>query len=202
MTPAGPVQWAQLTPTGSGCSIQLANLADGPPMPPGSQRGLQLVVSDVEAAREHLLENGVAAGTINVIDDRDGGTMFDFADPDGNAWVVQQIKAQGGGASTAALSWVSGTAPSGGCRQHARATTSHHAGHQRDAERRDDDLHQQLEPVDAVGDGRDAERACDDGPDERRHDADQNGDEHADGLLAGQDEAAEYADDDADRELR
>ena len=65
-------------------------------MPPGSLRGLQLVVSDAEAARQHLLKNGVAAGTINVIDDRDGGTMFDFDDPDGNAWVVQQIKARAG----------------------------------------------------------------------------------------------------------
>jgi catechol 2,3-dioxygenase-like lactoylglutathione lyase family enzyme len=96
VTPVGPVQWAQLTPTGSGCSIQLANSADGPPMAAGSLRGLQLVVSDAEAARQHLLKNGVAAGNLNVIDDRDGGTMFDFADPDGNTWVVQQIKARAG----------------------------------------------------------------------------------------------------------
>jgi predicted enzyme related to lactoylglutathione lyase len=96
VTPDGPMQWAQLTPTGSGCSIQLANMADEPPMPPGSLRGLQLVVSDAQAAREHLLKNGVAAGIVNVIDDRDGGTMFDFNDPDGNAWVVQQIKARAG----------------------------------------------------------------------------------------------------------
>jgi hypothetical protein len=41
-------------------------------------------------------KNGVAAGFINVVDDRDGGTMFDFADPDGNAWVVQQIRARAG----------------------------------------------------------------------------------------------------------
>jgi len=37
-------------------------------------------------------EKGVAAGDVNVLDDRDGGTMVEFADPDGNAWVVQQIK--------------------------------------------------------------------------------------------------------------
>jgi hypothetical protein len=43
-------------------------------------------------ARRQLLANGVAVGDIRVIDDRDGGTMFDFADPDGNAWVVQQIR--------------------------------------------------------------------------------------------------------------
>ena len=44
---------------------------------------------------DRQLENGVAAGNISVLDDRDGGTMFEFADPDGNAWVVQQIKARG-----------------------------------------------------------------------------------------------------------
>jgi hypothetical protein len=63
-------------------------------MEPGSLRGLQLVVADAEAARRLLLANGVAAGEISVVDDRDGGTMFEFADPDGNAWVVQQIRAR------------------------------------------------------------------------------------------------------------
>jgi uncharacterized glyoxalase superfamily protein PhnB len=55
---------------------------------------LQLVVADAHAARQLLLDNGVAVGEINVVDDRDGGTMFDFADPDGNAWVVQQLRAR------------------------------------------------------------------------------------------------------------
>ena len=90
-TRGGPMRFAQLTPTGSGCSIVLA---DPPAMEPGSLRGLQLVVADAEAARRLLLANGVAATEISVIDDRDGGTMFEFADPDGNAWVVQQIRAR------------------------------------------------------------------------------------------------------------
>jgi catechol 2,3-dioxygenase-like lactoylglutathione lyase family enzyme len=90
-THGSPMRFAQLTPTGSGCSIVLA---DPPAMEPGSLRGLQLVVADAEAARRLLLANGVAAGEISVIDDRDGGTMFEFADPDGNAWVVQQIRAR------------------------------------------------------------------------------------------------------------
>jgi predicted enzyme related to lactoylglutathione lyase len=89
----GEARFAQLTPEGSGCSIQLADPAT---MTPGSLRGLQIVVADAYAARDHLVRNGVAAGSINVIDDRDGGTMFDFSDPDGNAWVVQQISARGG----------------------------------------------------------------------------------------------------------
>jgi hypothetical protein len=61
-------------------------------MPPGSLKGLQLVVADAYGARDELVERGVVADDINVIDQRDGGTLFGFADPDGNSWVVQQIK--------------------------------------------------------------------------------------------------------------
>jgi catechol 2,3-dioxygenase-like lactoylglutathione lyase family enzyme len=82
----------QLTPTGSGCSIVFG---DGPgmkAMEPGSMRGLQLVVSDAQAAREELISRGVEASEITVFDERDGGTFFGFADPDGNTWAVQQLK--------------------------------------------------------------------------------------------------------------
>ena len=88
-TRAGDQRFAQLTPPGSGCSIVLS---DPPPMPPGSLKGVQLVVADAYRAREQLVESGVAAGEIDVIDERDGGTLFGFTDPDGNSWVVQQIK--------------------------------------------------------------------------------------------------------------
>jgi len=90
-TKAGDQRFAQLTPPGSGCSIVLSEPA---PIPAGSLRGLQLVVADAYRAREMLLERGVTAGDIDVIDERDGGTLFGFTDPDGNAWVVQQIKAR------------------------------------------------------------------------------------------------------------
>jgi catechol 2,3-dioxygenase-like lactoylglutathione lyase family enzyme len=90
-TRAGDQRFAQLTPPGSGCSIVLS---DPPPMPTGSLRGLQLVVADAYRARAELLERGVAVGDIDVIDERDGGTLFGFADLDGNAWVVQQITAR------------------------------------------------------------------------------------------------------------
>jgi catechol 2,3-dioxygenase-like lactoylglutathione lyase family enzyme len=82
----------QLTPTGSGCSIVFG---DGPgmkAMEPGSMRGLQLVVPDAQAAREELISRGVEASEITVFDERDGGTFFGFADPDGNTWAVQQLK--------------------------------------------------------------------------------------------------------------
>lgn len=83
---------AQLTPPASGCSIVLGDLPSQRAMAPGSIRGLQLVVADAAAARQRLLDRGVDASEITVIDERDGGTLFGFADPDGNTWAVQQLK--------------------------------------------------------------------------------------------------------------
>ena len=86
---------AQLTPRGSGCSIVVGNLPVQSDMAPGSLRGLQLVVSDAAAAREELVSRGVECSEIQVFDERDGGTFFGFADPDGNTWAVQQLKVRG-----------------------------------------------------------------------------------------------------------
>jgi catechol 2,3-dioxygenase-like lactoylglutathione lyase family enzyme len=83
---------AQLTPRGSGCSIVVGSLPMQNEMAPGSLKGLQLVVPDAAAAREELVSRGVEASEIMVIDERDGGTFFGFADPDGNTWAVQQLK--------------------------------------------------------------------------------------------------------------
>ena len=85
---------AQLTPHGSGCSIVIGSLPMQNEMAPGSLRGLQLVVPDAGAAREELVGRGVECSEIQVIDPRDGGTFFGFADPDGNTWAVQQITAR------------------------------------------------------------------------------------------------------------
>jgi predicted enzyme related to lactoylglutathione lyase len=85
---------AQLTPHGSGCSIVVGDLPAQREMPPGSMRGLQLVVADVEAARQELMGRGIECGEITVFDERDGGTFFGFSDPDGNTWTVQQIRAR------------------------------------------------------------------------------------------------------------
>jgi catechol 2,3-dioxygenase-like lactoylglutathione lyase family enzyme len=83
---------AQLTPPGSGCSIVVGNLPAQQEMAPGSMGGVQHVVADAEAARAELIERGVECSDIQVFDERDGGTFFGFADPDGNTWAVQQIK--------------------------------------------------------------------------------------------------------------
>jgi len=85
----------QLTPRGSGCSIVIGDLPSQREMAPGSMRGLQLVVADAAAARDELVSRGIECSEITVFDERDGGTFFGFADPDGNTWAVQQIKARG-----------------------------------------------------------------------------------------------------------
>ncbi|MEA2673573.1 MAG: hypothetical protein QOI92_765 [Chloroflexota bacterium] len=85
----------QLTPTGSGCSIVVGDLPSQNEMQPGSLKGLQLVVADARAARQELLDRGVAVSDIMVFDERDGGTFFGFNDPDGNSWAVQELKVRG-----------------------------------------------------------------------------------------------------------
>ena len=50
-------------------------------------QGLQLVVSDVAAARAELIERGVEVGEVQNLP---GGSFIFFSDPDGNGWAVQQ----------------------------------------------------------------------------------------------------------------
>jgi catechol 2,3-dioxygenase-like lactoylglutathione lyase family enzyme len=91
----------QLTPPGSGCSIVIG-AGVVPDMEPGSLKGLQLVVPDVRAAREHLLERGVEVSDVQVLgesptpqpDPLDNVGFVFFGDPDGNAWAVQQISSR------------------------------------------------------------------------------------------------------------
>jgi catechol 2,3-dioxygenase-like lactoylglutathione lyase family enzyme len=88
----------QLTPPGSGCSIVIG---EGvlPPMPPGSLKGLQLVVNNIHKAHAELAERGVDVSDVQVIgenprpvpDPLDNVGFVFFSDPDGNSWTVQQI---------------------------------------------------------------------------------------------------------------
>ena len=80
------VRFVQLTPPGSGCSIALATGVHE--MAPGSLEGLQLVVEDIEQARRELGERGLEVGEVQ---DFPWGRFVYFADPDGNAWAVQQL---------------------------------------------------------------------------------------------------------------
>jgi len=84
------LRFVQLTPPGSACSIALGEgLTDAAP---GSIAGLQLVVADADAARAHLVERGVDAGEVQ---DLPWGRFVSFADPDGNAWSIQQLPPRG-----------------------------------------------------------------------------------------------------------
>ncbi len=98
LRPADGVRIVQLTPPGSGCSIVIGRGAV-PAMPPGSLRGLQLVVPDIRTAHAELTERGITVTEIQVLgenpnpvpDPLDNVGFFHFADPDGNGWSVQQI---------------------------------------------------------------------------------------------------------------
>ena len=83
------IRFVQLTPPGSACSIALGTGIIN--TPPGSVRGLQLVVSDIEAARAELIERGVE---VSEVQNFDWGSFVFFSDPDGNGWSVQQVPAR------------------------------------------------------------------------------------------------------------
>ena len=85
------LRFVQLTPPGSACSIALGKgLVD---TLPGSVHGLQLVVSDIHAARAELVERGVE---VSEVQDFDWGSFVFFSDPDGNSWSVQAIPSREG----------------------------------------------------------------------------------------------------------
>ena len=80
------LRFVQLTPPGSACSISIGDgITDAAP---GSVAGLQLVVSDIEAARAELTGRGVDTGDVQEFP---WGRFVFFQDPDGNGWAVQQL---------------------------------------------------------------------------------------------------------------
>ena len=83
------LRFVQLTPPGSACSIVIGvGITE---MPPGSQKGLQVVVDDAEAVRQALVSRGVEASEIQKFP---WGWFTFFSDPDGNTWACQQIVTQ------------------------------------------------------------------------------------------------------------
>jgi catechol 2,3-dioxygenase-like lactoylglutathione lyase family enzyme len=99
--PTAGFRVVQLTPPGSACSVQLV-VADAP----GRVHNLHLVTTDLAHAREKLIARGVAVGAIRHKDPvetwaggwsagldperRDYASFADFADPDGNTWILQE----------------------------------------------------------------------------------------------------------------
>lgn len=89
-TVSDEIRFVQLTPPGSACSIAIGRgIVDGEP---GSVRGLQMVVTDIEEAHKELVARGAEVSEIH---DLDWGRFVFFADPDGNKWAVQQLPPRG-----------------------------------------------------------------------------------------------------------
>ena len=84
------LRFVQLTPPGSACSVVMGTGITE--MPPGSQKGVQMVVADAAAARKHLIDNGVAASEVDV---QPWGSFVYFSDPDGNTWSLQELPLRG-----------------------------------------------------------------------------------------------------------
>jgi catechol 2,3-dioxygenase-like lactoylglutathione lyase family enzyme len=99
-SPAEGFRVVQLTPPGSACSVTIGTgLTD---TPPGTYKGLHLVVTDIAGARDELVARGVDVTEIRHFgpdgwqpgthpERADYGSFADFADPDGNSWVLQEV---------------------------------------------------------------------------------------------------------------
>ncbi len=84
------LRFVQLTPPGSACSIAIGTgLTE---MPPGSIKGLQMVVTNIREAREDLVQRGAEVSEIEV---HPWGSFIFFCDPDGNTWALQQLPDRG-----------------------------------------------------------------------------------------------------------
>ncbi|MEU6947495.1 VOC family protein [Streptomyces sp. NPDC046332] len=101
------VRMIQATPPGSRCSIMMESggmpqLPGTKPMAPGTLQGLQLCVTDIEAARKELVGRGVDVTPVRHVsgtswEDGKGETwnsFVAFTDPDGNGWVVQEAPSE------------------------------------------------------------------------------------------------------------
>lgn len=92
--PGNGMRVVQMTPSGSPCSVVIGR---GMPLgDPGTTKGLQLVVDDIDAARAELVERGVEITEVQQLgpEGAPGSRFAFFADPDGNGWSVQEFKRQ------------------------------------------------------------------------------------------------------------
>jgi catechol 2,3-dioxygenase-like lactoylglutathione lyase family enzyme len=96
----------QLTPPGSECSVTIGTGLT--PSAPGSAQGLHLVVTDIAEARSELVAKGIEVsepfhfgpeGQVDGLDPNraDYGTFASFSDPDGNGWLLQEVRTRAPG---------------------------------------------------------------------------------------------------------
>ena len=90
--PSAGMRVVQMTPPGSACSVVIG---EGLPLGrPGSTRGAQLVVDDIDAARAELAGRGVPIGDVVQMgaEGAPGSRFAFFDDPDGNGWSLQEFR--------------------------------------------------------------------------------------------------------------
>jgi catechol 2,3-dioxygenase-like lactoylglutathione lyase family enzyme len=90
--PSEGMRVVQMTPPGSACSVVVG---EGLPLgDPGSVRGVQLVVEDVDVVRDELATRGVSVGEVQQLgpEGSPGSRFCFFEDPEGNGWAVQELK--------------------------------------------------------------------------------------------------------------
>lgn len=89
--PRDGMRVVQFTPPGSACSIVFGTgMPEISDMEPGSVKGLHLVVTDIDEARQSILDSGVEVGEVQ---DMNGVKYVPFRDPDQNLWLLQQFPA-------------------------------------------------------------------------------------------------------------
>ena len=111
--PSDDVRIVQMTPAGSGCSVTIGK-GMGVDMAPGSLKGVQICVGDIEAARAELVERGVDVSPIRTLgpngwEEGKGGDWNSFVffdDPDGNSWAIQESPTMHAELQTAATAGV------------------------------------------------------------------------------------------------
>ena len=90
--PNDSMRVVQMTPPGSACSVVIG---EGLPLgEPGSVKGVQLVVEDIDAVRTELADRGVPVGDVQQLgpEGTPGSRFVFFEDPDGNVWAIQELK--------------------------------------------------------------------------------------------------------------
>jgi catechol 2,3-dioxygenase-like lactoylglutathione lyase family enzyme len=90
--PTETMRVVHMTPPGSACSVVIGPVLVAADADLGPGARLQLVVTDIEAARAQLIERGVEVSEVQTLDPRDGGKFVHFRDPDGNNWAVQEVR--------------------------------------------------------------------------------------------------------------
>jgi catechol 2,3-dioxygenase-like lactoylglutathione lyase family enzyme len=90
--PAENFRVVHMTPPGSACSVVIGPAVVSPGTDLGASARMQLIVTDIDAARAELSGRGVQVSDVQVMDARDGGKFFFLTDPDGNNWAVQEVR--------------------------------------------------------------------------------------------------------------